>query len=417
MTAVTHPRHQVSRAVAQLETTLDEVADASLWSMPTEETAEALVRLTRVAARLTELEARLATHAGTVGVAEQVGATSVANWWAHQTRMTRTEAHRKTHLAAALEHHGPVHDALRTGDLLVDQARVIIRAVEDLPDHVDPEMVVQAERHLIGEAAHFDANALRNLGHGLLHVIDPEAADAHDARLLEHEERAAAQTTRLTLREDNGVLRGTFTLPAAQGHLLKKQLMAFAAPKHRAATHGPGGGTAGERLPGPERLGRAFCEWIERYPADRVPNAGGVSATVVVTIPIDTHLDGQAPGVLDTGTAISPSQARRLACEAAIIPIVLGGDGEVLDVGRRRRFHTKAMRLAIAHRDKTCTTEGCDWPPGLCHIHHNQPWAAGGNTNVKDGRLLCPRHHARAHDPTYTMTALPDGKVAFTRRT
>ncbi len=417
MTAVTHPRHQVSRAVAQLETTLDEVADASLWSMPTEETAEALVRLTRVAARLTELEARLATHAGTVGVAEQVGATSVANWWAHQTRMTRTEAHRKTHLAAALEHHGPVHDALRTGDLLVDQARVIIRAVEDLPDHVDPEMVVQAERHLIGEAAHFDANALRNLGHGLLHVIDPEAADAHEARLLEHEERAAAQTTRLTLREDNGVLRGTFTLPAAQGHLLKKQLMAFAAPKHRAATHGPGGGTAGERLPGPERLGRAFCEWIERYPADRVPNAGGVSATVVVTIPIDTLLDGLAPGVLDTGTAISPSQARRLACEAAIIPIVLGGDGEVLDVGRRRRFHTKAMRLAIAHRDKTCTTEGCDWPPGLCHIHHNQPWAAGGNTNVKDGRLLCPRHHARAHDPTYTMTALPDGKVAFTRRT
>ena len=310
MTAVTHPRHQVSRAVAQLETTLDEVADASLWSMPTEETAEALVRLTRVAARLTELEARLATHAGTVGVAEQVGATSVANWWAHETRMTRTEAHRKTHLAAALEHHGPVHDALRTGDLLVDQARVIIRAVEDLPDHVDPEMVVQAERHLIGEAAHFDANALRNLGHGLLHVIDPEAADAHEARLLEHEERAAAQTTRLTLREDNGVLRGTFTLPAAQGHLLKKQLMAFAAPKHRAATHGPGGGTAGERLPGPERLGRAFCEWIERYPADRVPNAGGVSATVVVTIPIDTLLDGLAPGVLDTGTAISPPGLR-----------------------------------------------------------------------------------------------------------
>ena len=417
MTAVTHPRHQVSRAVAQLETTLDEVADASLWSMPTEETAEALVRLTRVAARLTELEARLATHAGTVGVAEQVGATSVANWWAHQTRMTRTEAHRKTHLAAALEHHGPVHDALRTGDLLVDQARVIIRAVEDLPDHVDPEMVVQAERHLIGEAAHFDANALRNLGHGLLHVIDPEAADAHEARLLEHEERAAAQTTRLTLREDNGVLRGTFTLPAAQGHLLKKQLMAFAAPKHRAATHGPGGGTAGERLPGPERLGRAFCEWIERYPADRVPNAGGVSATVVVTIPIDTLLDGLAPGVLDTGTAISPSQARRLACEAAIIPIVLGGDGEVLDVGRRRRFHTKAMRLAIAHRDKTCTTEGCDWPPGLCHIHHNQPWATGGTTTVKDGRLLCPQHHTRAHDPRYTTTKLPDGKITFTRRT
>ena len=75
------------------------------------------------------------------------------------------------------------------------------------------------------------------------------------------------------------------------------------------------------------------------------------------------------------------------------------------------------MRIAIALRDKTCTTEGCEWPPGLCHTHHDTPWSKGGDTSAKDGRLLCPRHHARAHDPTFTMTKLPGGKVAFTRRT
>jgi len=164
-------------------------------------------------------------------------------------------------------------------------------------------------------------------------------------------------------------------------------------------------------------MGRALCEWIERYPTDRLPHAGGVSATVVVTIPLETLLGGLAPGVLDTGTGISPSQARRLACEAGIIPLVLDGHSQPLDIGRRRRLHTTAQRLAIAQRDKTCTTQGCDWPPGLCHTHHNHPWATGGTTTVNDGRLLCPKHHARAHDPHYKMTQLPGGKVAFTRRT
>jgi hypothetical protein len=164
-------------------------------------------------------------------------------------------------------------------------------------------------------------------------------------------------------------------------------------------------------------MGRAFSEWIERYPTNHLPHTGGVSATVVVTIPLETLTGGLKPGTLDTGTTISPGQARRLACEAGIIPLVLDGKSEVLDVGRRRRFHTPAMRLAIAQRDRGCTAHGCDWPPGMCHTHHDPTWATGGGTSAKHGRLLCPQHHARAHDPAYTMTKLPGGKVAFTRRT
>ena len=414
MTAMAQPRHHVSRAVAALESTLDDVADTSLWSMDPAETAQTLTHLTQVAARVAELEARVASHAATMEVAARDGATSLTCWWAHQTRQTHTQASRKTRLATGLARHQPTRDALAAGTLLVDQAVVIMTAVDALPDQVDPALVDQAERHLVREAAHFDADALRNLGKGLLHVIDPEAGDAHAAKLLEAEERLAAQTTRLTLADlGDGTTRLRGTLPTAQAQALKKQLLAYAAPKHRAAVDG----SVGERLPGPERMGRALCEWIERYPTDRLPHAGGVSATVVVTIPLETLLGGLAPGVLDTGTGISPSQARRLACEAGIIPLVLDGNSQPLDIGRRRRFHTKAMRLAIAQRDKTCTTQGCDWPPGLCHTHHNHPWATGGTTTVNDGRLLCPRHHARAHDPHYKMTQLPDGKVAFTRRT
>jgi hypothetical protein len=106
-----------------------------------------------------------------------------------------------------------------------------------------------------------------------------------------------------------------------------------------------------------------------------------------------------------------------LACEAGIIPVVLGGESTVLDSGRRRRFHSKSQRMAIAARDGRCTAGGCDYPPGLCHVHHDPPWAAGGTTDVTHARLLCPKHHHRAHDPDYLVSKLPNGKIRLNRRT
>jgi hypothetical protein len=195
--------------------------------------------------------------------------------------------------------------------------------------------------------------------------------------------------------------------------MLKKHLMAIAAPKHQTATHG----TSPPRRPGPERLGRALMEYVERYPATKLPQVGGLTATAVVTMTHETLIGGLKAAHLDTGEAISPSLARRLACEAGIIPMVLGKKSEVLDVGREDRFHNPKQRIAIAVRDRTCTAVGCDWPPGMCHVHHDTPWSEGGSTDVDHGRLLCPRHHARAHDPMYTMTKHPTGKVEFHRRT
>ena len=94
---------------------------------------------------------------------------------------------------------------------------------------------------------------------------------------------------------------------------------------------------------------------------------------------------------------------------------MLGGTSEVLDQGRATRFHTKAQRIAIGHRDQHCTTQGCDWPAALCHVHHNTPWSSGGKTSVEDGRLLCPRHHTYAHSPKYEMKTIPNGRVIFSR--
>ncbi len=412
-------RHPVADVVERLHRELDAVAESSVWSMSPAEFRESLSGLTRLRSRVAELELRVAAGADRVEVGAHVGASSTASWWAHTTRQTGRAAHRLMQLARALDGaHERVGDALGAGEIRLEQAEVIIEAVEALPrDLVDPELVIRAEAHLIGLAREHDASALKILGRRVLEVLAPEIAEAHEQRVLDAEEAKAAQRCRFTISDDgHGASHGRFTLPSAQGEMLRKQLMAIAAPKHRAAT-GALADAPGERRSWPQRMGQAFGEWIERYPADALPRAGGVSATVVVTIAFETLTGGLKAAHLDTGAVISAAQARRLACEAGLIPVVLGGQSQVLDLGRQTRFHTKAQRIAMGLRDGGCTAQGCDWPPGLCHAHHNIAWSQGGHTTVEDGRLLCPHHHTRAHDPAYETTHLPGGKVAFTRRT
>jgi hypothetical protein len=232
---------------------------------------------------------------------------------------------------------------------------------------------------------------------------------------LEREEQAARAAASFTMSDDgHGKCHGRFTLPTLHGAMLKKALLAIAAPKHRAAVdgHAPVPGR-----PSNQRLGEAFIEYVERYPADRIPYAGGVAATLVVTID-HAVLAGQLEqaGVLDTGGRISPAQTRRLACEAGIMPAVMSGKSKVLDLGRKKRFHDEGQRIVAAIEQRGCSTQDCDWPPAMCHLHHPTPWSQGGETN-RDAIMLCPRHHTLAHNTRYDLTHHPNGKVTFHRRT
>ena len=154
---------------------------------------------------------------------------------------------------------------------------------------------------------------------------------------------------------------------------------------------------------------------ISRYPAGNLPQSGGVNATVMVTMSLDTLLGGMESADLLTGHQLSPSEARRIACEAGIVPVVLGGDSQPLDYGRTKRFHTPGQRRLIFARDKTCRAEGCEIPANWCHVHHEDPWLRGGPTSVKKGLTLCSRHHTAAHDPRYQTSRQPDGRLRFTR--
>ncbi|MGA8257903.1 MAG: DUF222 domain-containing protein [Nocardioides sp.] len=389
--------HPINVAVCEMRRAAASVAEQPTWSLDAADTRAALVDLQSLQAQTAELEARLMTHADAVEAGVSTGATSTATWLAHATRLTRPAASRKAHLAKALGTHEATREALGRGDLHVDQASVITASVDALPD----EVVVreQCEKHLIALAEHHDAKELKILGRRILEVIDPDLADAHEAEQLAKEEAKAENATSVAMHDDgHGQVHGRFTLPASTGAMLRSILMGFAAPKHVRATEGAG--SFDVERPTPQKMGRAFKEMIERYPTDLLPHTGGVTATVVITIPVETLLGGIKAASLDTGDKITASEARRIACEAGLIPAVLDGHSQVLDLGRQQRFHTKAQRIAVGLEQRHCQHPSCTTPAVGCHVHHTEPWSTGGKTDIKTAKLLCPRHHSLAHrDP------------------
>ncbi len=135
--------------------------------------------------------------------------------------------------------------------------------------------------------------------------------------------------------------------------------------------------------PPPKRLGLAFWDYLARYPTKRLPKAGGLNATVIVTMTLETSMGGLTAAQLDTGERISPGQARRLAADSGIIPAVLGTKSQVLDLGRKNRFSSPTQRILKTLQAGGCEAEGGDAPPGRCQLHHPTHWADGGNTNPR----------------------------------
>jgi hypothetical protein len=421
--------HPVLDFAQRLTARLESLADAPLMSMRPEDKRAALVTLAQGRAQLDALALRLLADAERSEATVESGAGSAADWVAIETRQVRRDARADLRLAQVVEDHEVLAAAMAAGRVNLAQGRAIVASLERLPPTgrfaVSPEQRAAAEAHLVELAAEHDAKALRILGRRVFEVIAPDLAEQFEGRALEREEAQALRRTTLTMWEDDeGTCHGRFRLPALHGQMLTKMILAISSPARAVGVAEAGAGAGAEcgidpDQPTPVRHGNAFTQLLESIPAKAVPRAGGCGATIVVSMTLDqlmAKLDAAGVCTLDTGGAISATEARRLACSAGIIPMVLGGQGQVLDVGRKRRLHTEAMRLAMGVRDGGCTAVGCEVPPGLCHAHHDIGWSEGGSTSVTGGRLICPHHHRRIHDPRYQTTHLPGGKVSFHRR-
>jgi len=438
-------------AVMAVREALHGIAQANPVFLSTGEKAALLTEVLAAEAELTELRLRVMAVAG--DVAEEHGARDVGSWLARAGREDAGQMRRDASFADALaERSALVAEALRAGAVTVSQARVIARVLDRLPADLDQEACRKAEKVMVEYAAQFGPQQLWRLGRRILEVVAPEIAEAELERQLRDEERSAWEKTSLSVRsQGDGTTRLSARIPDALAARLSSYLHGFTNPRlaeqlhqrckeaalasaaaaedagraveeARAAVMGPCDRHCRGGKSHTHRLGLAFAQLLETWDPSRLPVHGGDATTMVVTLDFETlakgvgeaTVVGDLPG--EPTQVITAEQARRLACKANLVPAVLGGASEVLDLGRAQRLFSRAQRRALLLRDRTCRAEGCDIPGAWSEAHHWLAWAEGGATDLDNAVLLCSTHHHRVHDPRYEAERLPNGDVRFHRR-
>ena len=308
-----------------------------------------------------------------------------------------------------------VADALAAGVAAVQCARVALReAPKVLPviPGADREEVLSWYLAL----SHTGTRTLRDLSARIIGRFAPEVLVAQE----EHQQGCES----LTWADlPNGLTRVTADLSNGHAAIIKHAIQALAAPAPAPCVDESDSPAAERdaRTPG-KRRADALMELTDTaarlLDGDRSHTSGNIggSATIIITLDHHTLIDqltdtAHLPGTgrTITGDMLDAGTLRRMACDADLIPMVLGGQSEPLDVGRTKRLFTGGLRTAIIHRDQHCTFPGCDRPPDWCDAHHATPWWAGGHTNLQNAELLCARHHTIVHRDLLTTTVTTAG--------
>jgi hypothetical protein len=356
---------------------------------------------------------RVAAEVERQRLAEDEAATDTDALLAHLTGDKREAMKGGLLLARRLEEtYRATLTALTAGRISLAAARVIVDAADMIPDWATTEQVHAAEEWLIGKASGegnrhgrpLNPSRLRQAARRMCRHISTELADAHEAAMLNGEKRNAEAETWLNLHDNgDGTFSGRFVIPELHAKLLRGFLETLTAPRRWASDgHGQPADdpTAARGFNWSEQLGLGFCELLENLPTGGWSRNG---INLVVTMTLDHLRSGLGGARLDDDTRIAASEARRLSCNAGIIPAVLGGNSEPLDLGRTRRLHSRHQRIALGLMHDSCAIVGCERPFSWCEIHHPETWASGGHTDLDNGLPLCGYHHRRAHDAQWDL--------------
>ncbi len=335
--------------------------------------------------------------------AQLAGADAVLDKVRSSTRATTQRASADLRLAQDLGEGYPlIHQAVCQGTISLAQAEGMVIGLKKLPVRLTRHDLERCQTTLLAEAEFLGPQELRILAARMLELIDPDAADQADAARLAREERLAKAGRSLRIKPDHhGSMRITGQLPVADGALLQAQIDALLPPVSTYANE--------DFTPSRDARQADALVLLTQVAA----NAGSLPAhglgrpQIHVTLQWESLRDGLGRvGLLDRGDdeQLTPAEARRLACDARLIPIVLGGHSQPLDVGREHRVVPKWLRAALTQRDQGCVFPHCAAPAAACEAHHIQPWWAGGETSLANTMLLCPHHH-RLVEPVPNQSA------------
>ncbi len=340
--------------------------------------------------RLAELDRRR--------VFERDGHLSAGSWLASTYKLSWGAARDNVRTARALEEMPETRRALDAGDLSMSAVRVLVRARD-----ADLEAFARSEAHLVESARIHSMQDLQKVAAYWRQGVEREQAADGDDKLRECRKLHASVSFL-------GMVRVDGDLDPETGETLLTALSAVLDAESRSRGHDD------IRTPTQRRadaLGEICRQWLDRR--DR-PSVAGERPHVTVTVASDAlRGDVRDTSELDHAGPIDGEVARRIACDASIMRVVMSGTSQPLDVGRRTPVIPPAMRRAVIVRDKHCRFPGCDRPQTWCDAHHVVHWADGGPTALSNLLLLCRRHHRLVHQPGSFRLELLDERPVFRR--
>ena len=371
---------------------------SQLWRTGNDGFGDIVAGMDALAVQLDCARVGLVQEALSRGVVDQSPAPTGAAWLLeHSVHLEPGDAARTVRLAQACSQpkNQVLAAAVAGGSVTVRKAMTALGQLAAVEDDLAPGGREQALGWLTVMAQTGHNSHVIAVGRRLMALLGADRALEHDEDKLR-----TLNSLRLTALE-NGMTAVSGRLDPESAAVLAAALDPLSAPNPCDANGGR------DQRPADRRRAEALVEVCRRAAA-----AGGAApatskAQVVVLIDLE-HLSDtlRGAGTTLTGQDLSPATVRKLACDASIIPIVLGSQGQPLDVGRTKRLVTPAQLAALWVRDKHCTYPGCTRQANWCSAHHVIHWIDGGPTALTNLALLCQHHHTYVHrwDLTATIT-------------
>ena len=378
-------------------------AATAVWALSDDDLLACLDAFHRLEQSAVAGKAHVVRQIESRGLADSQNRHGIANWLRGRLRIDSSAARELVELARWLDRFPQLDRAFTAGELHTRQAVQIASALDELPADTEAEIVERAETAMVGFAHDLAPAELRRIGNRILQHVAPERADEQDEAALRREEQRAHRRRSFTLSVPfEGMVRLSGYLPVEAAAVVRAALDPLCVPQ-----------AGDERSPGQMRADALVEVCRLALDCGRLPDNGGERPHVSVTVSFDAVHRVLRGARLDTGESMSGDAARLAACDAQLLPIVLGGPGQVLDVGRARRLATGPLRRALVARDRGCAFPGCGRPPTWCYAHHIKHWADGGATDQDNLVLLCGHHHRLIHEGEWEVRLGPDRRPEF----
>ena len=311
--------------------------------------AQLAVAAERIARRVCAMQVAVLAQADRSGVAQLTGASSTAVWLHNAVEVPVGLARARLALHHALARRPLVDAAFSAGDIGQDAAAVVCSAIDMLPGGVPAALNTDIEQLLVDTARDEGTKAVVQRANEIANRFDPDGFEQQEA--MEHDRRFLQ-----VVRKPDGTLTLRGSLDKESAALALAVLDPLAAPLPRADG-------APDTRSAEQRYADALMQALQ-LATPGLPEVRGERPHMFVTTTLESlqRQVGSALGSLQGGHLISVGALRRIACDANIIPVVLGSSGQPLDIGRATRIVPQGLRRALILRDA-----GCAFPAATAH--------------------------------------------------